>query len=98
MKNYELFINKKKAKTAVALGYDKEKDLAPKILAIGKNLLAEKIIQEAEKHDIHIEQNQELAELLSIIEVNQYIPKEAYEAIAQILSYIYNQKANAHKG
>jgi len=94
MENYELFIKKKKVKTAVAIGYDKEKNTAPVILATGKNSLAEKIIQEAEKHDIHIEQNQELAELLSIVEVNQHIPKQAYEAIAQILSYIYSKRSS----
>ncbi len=92
MKNYESFIRKKKAKIAIALGYDKEKNSAPQILASGHNLIAEKIIKEAEKHSIHIEQNNELAELLSIVEVNQYIPPEAYEAVAQILTYIYDRK------
>jgi flagellar biosynthesis protein len=92
MKNYELFKDKRKAKTAVALKYDQEKDAAPKILATGRNLLAEQIIEEAQKHDIHIEQNAELAQVLSIIEVNSYIPVQAYEAVAEILSYIYNKR------
>jgi flagellar biosynthesis protein len=93
MENYEPFAKKKKVKTAVAIGYNSKKDFAPKILAMGKNSLAEKIIQEAEKFDIHVEQNQELVELLSIVEVNEHIPKQAYEAIAKILVYIYNKKA-----
>jgi flagellar biosynthesis protein len=94
MKDYELFAGKKKVKTAIAIGYDEKKDDSPRVLATGKNLLAQQIIEAAEKSGVHIEQNADLAQILSIIEVNSYIPVQAYEAVAEILSYLYNKKNN----
>lgn len=77
---------------AVALGYKKGVDAAPRVLAKGTGSIAEQILDLAKSNGIHIQKNEELAKILSVMEVNSYIPKEAYEVVAKILSYIYNKK------
>ena len=88
MYNYSNF---KKNQKAVALGYDEKKDNAPKVLASGKGLIAEKIIEIAKQNGIRIHNDANLAKILSIVELNSYIPYEVYSVVADILSYIYNK-------
>ncbi len=80
---------------AVALGYDKEKDNAPKVLAKGQDHVAEKIIQIALSEGIEIRQDADLIEILKAVDIDEEIPTEAFAAVAEILSYIY--KMNAQK-
>ena len=77
-------------KKAAALKYNMEKDNAPKIIASGKGEIAKKILKKAEEEDIHIKENQDLAEILVKMEIGEEIPPELYEVIAEILSFIYN--------
>ena len=81
-------------KIAVALSYDQESDNAPKIVAKGHNQMAEHIIMLAKQYNIHVHEDQDLAQLLSILDVESLIPIEAYAVVAEILSYVYqeNQK------
>lgn len=78
-------INKKK--TAVALSYNLD-DAAPKIIATGKGHMADKIIQEANKEDIPIHKDENLAHTLSRLELGSYIPPELYEVVAEILVFV----------
>ncbi|WP_456382935.1 EscU/YscU/HrcU family type III secretion system export apparatus switch protein [Persephonella sp.] len=78
-------------KKAVALRYDREKDRAPKVVAKGKGHIGEKIIQIAKEHNIPIKEDPVLVETLSQIEINQEIPPELYQAVAEILVYIYRK-------
>ncbi|NPA16310.1 MAG: EscU/YscU/HrcU family type III secretion system export apparatus switch protein [Aquificae bacterium] len=78
-------------KKAVALRYDREKDRAPKVVAKGKGHIGEKIIQIAREHNIPIKEDPVLVETLSQIEINQEIPPELYQAVAEILVYIYRK-------
>lgn len=80
-----------KEKIAVALSYDIETDTAPKVVATGKSELAARIIEIAKEHGVTIRQDQELAEVLSAIEVDSLIPLEAYASVAEILSFIYRK-------
>ena len=80
---------------AVALRYDKEKDSAPRIVAKGGGLLAEKIIETAREHGITIYEDKELIELLSRIELYQVIPIELYQLIAEVLAFVYRVNKNA---
>lgn len=77
---------------AVALGYDPNKDNAPKVLAKGQNQIAEKIIQIAIDEGIEIRQDADLVEMLKAVDIDQEIPVEAFAAVAEIISYVY--KAN----
>lgn len=89
MYNYNNFPKDQKA---VALGYDKKKDIAPKVIAIGKSLIAEEIIKIAKEHNIPIYENSALVQILSVLEINQHIPPEVYGTVAEILSYIYQKE------
>jgi flagellar biosynthesis protein len=77
-------------KKAVAIKYDKGKNTAPVVNAKGTGITAENIIQEALKHEIPIQEDKALVELLMELELNETIPEELYELIAEILAYIYN--------
>ncbi|MFW0777049.1 MAG: EscU/YscU/HrcU family type III secretion system export apparatus switch protein [Rickettsiales bacterium] len=79
-------------KLAVALKYNQAKDDAPRLSAKGKGHLADQIIALAKEHNIEIRKDEDLALLLSKLDIDAPIPLEAYAAVAEILSYVY--KAN----
>lgn len=72
---------------AVSLEYSGEQ--APRVTAKGSGIIAEQIIQIAKEHNIPIQQDAELTELLSQVELDQEIPPILYEAIAQVLVFAY---------
>ncbi|CAD7286593.1 MULTISPECIES: FlhB-like flagellar biosynthesis protein [Campylobacter] len=76
-------------KKAVALGYNKSKDNAPKVLASGSGEVANNIMRLAREHDIPIKEDPDLVEILSKVEVNQEIPPNLYKAVAEIFSFLY---------
>lgn len=75
------------AKTAVALSYEAG-DQAPKILATGKGHVAEKIIEAAKENDVPVHKDEKLAGTLSKLEIGDYIPKELYGVVAEILVFV----------
>ncbi|MGB9779312.1 MAG: flagellar biosynthesis protein FlhB [Caldanaerobacter sp.] len=76
---------------AVALMYDSEVNDAPVVVAKGKDLLALKIREEAEKLNIPVVENKPLAQsLYNSTEVGQMIPPELYQAVAEVLAYVYS--------
>lgn len=74
-------------KTAVALSYE-EGDQAPKILATGKGYVAEKIIEAAKEENVPVHKDEKLAGTLSKLEIGDYIPKELYGVVAEILVFV----------
>ncbi|MGA2341242.1 MAG: EscU/YscU/HrcU family type III secretion system export apparatus switch protein, partial [Terracidiphilus sp.] len=81
---------------AVALGFDFVTMEAPKVLAKGRNLLAEEIKAEARWAGVPIIENPPLARsLYRTVEVGQAIPVELYAAVAAILAYLYRQRVEA---
>ena len=74
-------------KSAVALEYDPN-DEAPKIIATGKGVLAEKIIEKAKESNVPIHQDSKLAGTLSKLEIGDMIPPELYEAVAEVLVFV----------
>jgi flagellar biosynthetic protein FlhB len=81
---------------AVALGFDFATMEAPKVLAKGRNLLAEEIKAEARWAGVPILENPPLARsLYRSVEVGQSIPVELYAAVAAILAYLYRQRVEA---
>lgn len=85
---------KEKIKTAVALSYDMEKNHAPIVKAKGKGIVAEEIITRAKEHQIPIQEDPSLVELLSKLEINQAIPPELYEVVAEVFAFIYRIDKN----
>ncbi|MFW6035625.1 MAG: EscU/YscU/HrcU family type III secretion system export apparatus switch protein [Halothermotrichaceae bacterium] len=80
--------NNEKQKAA-ALKYDINKDNAPRIIASGKGDLAKKVLEAAQKNDIPIKENQDIVDILVKLNIGEEIPPELYQAIAEILSFIY---------
>jgi flagellar biosynthetic protein FlhB len=81
---------------AVALGFDFVTMEAPRVLAKGRNLLAEEIKAEARWAGVPIVENPPLAQsLYRTVEVGQAIPVELYAAVAAILAYLYRQRVEA---
>ncbi len=74
---------------AVALRYEPSEDEAPKVTAKGHGLSAERIIQIAREHDVPIHEDKNLVQILSMLELNQEIPQIVYQAVAEILTFVY---------
>jgi flagellar biosynthesis protein len=74
---------------AVAILYNENDSAAPKIVASGKGVIAEKIINTAKDAGIHIQQDANLVELLSKVEVGEEIPTELYQTVAEVLAFVY---------
>ncbi len=78
---------------AVAIAYNETLYDAPYVIAKGKNLVALKIKEKAKDVDIPIVENKPLArELYATINIGDVIPPQLYEAIAEILAYVYSLK------
>ncbi|MGD8523137.1 MAG: FlhB-like flagellar biosynthesis protein [Desulfobacterales bacterium] len=80
---------KKKAQKAVALTYDTQKDKAPRVVAKGKGYLADKIIEIARQHDVPLYEDQNLVQVLEALDIETEIPPELYQAVAEVLAFIY---------
>ncbi|MFC1705340.1 flagellar biosynthesis protein FlhB [Planctomycetota bacterium] len=79
---------------AVALEYEPEDGMeAPQILCKGERVVAQQIIEEAEKHGIPIMQNIALAHSLNECEIGDEVPEDLYEAIAEVLNWVYAMEA-----
>lgn len=78
---------KKKNKSAIALSYDPEEE-APKVIASGKGILADKIIEKAKESNVPVHRDDKLAATLSKLEIGDMIPPELYEAVAEILVFV----------
>lgn len=76
-----------KPKQAIALSYDPSDD-APKVVASGRGILAEKIIEKAQEFDVPIHKDDKLADTLSRLEIGEMIPPELYEVVAEILIFV----------
>ena len=76
-------------KKAVALKYDPEKNMAPKVVAKGKGHVAENILEAAKKGKVPVYQNKSLVNMLMALELDKEIPTELYTTVAEILAYVY---------
>jgi len=86
-----------KQKTAIALEYNPDEE-SPKIIATGKGLLAEKIIEKAKEAEIPIHEDSKLAGTLSKLEIGDMIPPALYEAVAEILVFVDAMEKIRKKG
>ncbi len=79
---------------ASALRYDPKRDRAPKVVAAGRGELARRIIRTAEKTGVPIVSDGDLVEILAKMPLDAEIPEELYQAVSEILVFVYrlNQK------
>ncbi len=73
---------------AVAMTYG-DSSGAPKVVAKGRGLIAQAIIERAKQHGIHVHESEELVGLLMQVELDQQIPPQLYLAVAELLAWLY---------
>ena len=80
-------------KGAVALSYNREQDDAPKEAASGRGDVAERILEAAREAGVPVREDPDLLEILARVPVGEEIPPELYQAVAEILAFIYRMNA-----
>ncbi|NLC76337.1 MAG: hypothetical protein GX750_01775 [Clostridia bacterium] len=79
----------KSRRQAVALSYNEERgDTVPRVVAVGKGVIAEKIIATAREAGVPIQEDAELVAGLCQIELGRPVPPELYEAVARLLAFV----------
>lgn len=82
-------MKKKELEKAVAILYDSQKSQSPKVIASGQGAIARKIIETAREAGVHIQEDANLVELLSKIDLGEEIPAELYQTVAEVLAFVY---------
>ena len=78
---------------AIALKYESNSGRAPVVVAKGEDFLAQKIREVAKEAQVEIVENKPLARMLYYnVEIGQEIPPELYQAVAEVLAFVYNLK------
>ncbi|MEK8022573.1 MAG: flagellar biosynthesis protein FlhB [Candidatus Hydrogenedentota bacterium] len=78
---------------SVAVKYDQSMMVAPRVIAKGEGFIALKIRQIAQEHGIPLYENKPLAQALyKGVEIGDEVPPQFYQAIAEVLAYVYRQK------
>ncbi|KAJ49338.1 flagellar biosynthesis protein [Clostridium tetanomorphum] len=76
-----------KNKKAAALSYEKGYD-APVVTAAGMGYVADKIVEKAQDNNVPIVYDEELAALLTNVDLGDEIPYELYDAVAKVIAYV----------
>ena len=74
--------------SAVAIKYD-QTESAPRVVAKGYGSIAERIIRTAKENDLYVHESPELVGLLMQVDLDQHIPPELYQAVAELLAWLY---------
>lgn len=82
-------MNHEPPRQTVALRYAPKADAAPRLVAKGRGYLADKILELARLHNIPIRQDKNLVQILSRLDLEEEIPPEVYQAVAEVLAFIY---------
>ena len=80
---------KDQRRKAAAIRYDAEQHAAPRIVAKGAGLLAERIIAVARANGVYVHEDPDLVAVLSRLDVDTEIPEALYRAVAEILAFVY---------
>ena len=84
----------KQPKKAVALKYDRDHDKVPKVVAKGRGPIAEKILEIANQHHLPVIADSNLAQMLDALDLDTEIPPEMYQAVAEVLVFVYRLNLN----
>ena len=77
-------------KEAIALSYNPLSATGPTVVAKGKGKIAENIVEQANLHEVPIHEDQNLVQLLGQLDLNESIPEELYQAVAEVFAFIYH--------
>ena len=83
---------------AVALDGSTAPERAPRVVATGRGAVAEQILALAFANDVKVREDADLAEILSMVDVDSEIPLEALAAVAEILAYVYRANGRTPPG
>lgn len=78
-----------------ALRYERPADRAPKVVARGEGHVAERILALAREHGIPVHQDRELVDVLAGLDLEEDIPVEVYQVVAEILAFLYRAHLTA---
>jgi flagellar biosynthesis protein len=82
---------------ATALRYDAERGGAPKVAATGRGLVADRIVEEAEKAGVPVRRDDALAAALAGLELGHEVPEELWVAVAEALAWAYGLDVRARR-
>lgn len=77
-----------KRRTAIALAYQTG-DAAPRVVAKGRGLIAQAIIERAREHGVFVHESEDLVAMLMQVELDENIPPHLYLAVAELLAWLY---------
>ena len=80
---------KKPIKLAAALKYEEDGTEAPIIIAAGRGEIAEKILEIAQQEKVPVHKDESMAQVLVSLETGTEIPPELYQAVAQIIAFVW---------
>ncbi|MBX3628613.1 MAG: EscU/YscU/HrcU family type III secretion system export apparatus switch protein [Nitrosomonas sp.] len=81
---------------AVALAY-REGQIAPRIVAKGRGLIAQEIIRRAKESGVYVHESNELVALLMQVDLDDRIPPQLYAAVAELLAWLYHLDQGSDK-
>ena len=76
-------------KEAIALSYNPTEHDGPAVVAKGKGKVAENILERAALHHVPVYEDPNLVQLLGQLDLNESIPEELYQAVAEVFAFIY---------
>lgn len=74
---------------AVALLYDRDRGGAPQVVASGRGEIAARIVETARQAGVEVVEDPDLLELLARVPLGQEVPVELYQAVAEVLAFVY---------
>lgn len=80
---------------SIAVALEDQGSSAPKVVASGRGFVAEKILELAFANDVKVREDKDLVQILAAVDVDSPIPTDAFAAVAEVLSYLY-QANTAH--
>lgn len=87
---------KKKLEKAVALKYSNE-ETSPRVIAKGEGIIATNIIEKGIDEKVAVYEDKELVDKLIELDIDDEIPEELYEAVAEIIFYVYSLDSEKRK-
>jgi flagellar biosynthesis protein len=89
-------MSRARRRSAAALAYDtKGGDKAPRVVAKGYGLVAELIVQRAEEAGLYVHRAPEMVSLLMQVDIDSRIPPQLYQAVAELLAWLYRLESGA---
>lgn len=84
-------------RAAIAVSYE-ESETAPRVVAKGYGKLADTIVRTAREHGLYVHESTELVGLLMQVDLDSHIPPQLYQAVAELLAWLYRLEARELPG